>query len=160
MRVEVSASVKRLIRETIDRMMAGASAETIHRLMAGAEAEASEKAFCNVVSALSAGSPGDVKELAAELASLAKLLVMMDTAWAVEHVAYAHEKKHVGQGSHGVCQALDILHSGTPAPRAVCKGCRGLGSIIRFGDNCGRKCPIVLSYTCAAVCGLATGRIT
>ena len=68
MLVDVSARVKRYIKETIDRMMAGA------------EADASEQAFCNAATARPAGSPVDVKDRQAELAALAKLQAEMDTA--------------------------------------------------------------------------------
>merc|ERR1712060_154349 len=108
--------------------------EMISKLEAEADAEALEKAWCDeqiakteekktdleadiskltakidVASAKSADLKGQVKELQAELAALAKLQAEMDKTRADEHAAFVQAKADLELGLEGVRQALTIL---------------------------------------------------
>jgi len=125
--------------------------ELISKLEAEAGGEATEKAYCDEqlakteekkgelshevskitakidqAAAKSAGLKGDVRELQADLASLAKQTVELDKIRRDEHAAYVQAKAELEQGLEGVRRALGILReyygSGSDAAAMVQDG--------------------------------------
>jgi len=138
------AKVKGLISELISKLEAEAGEEATEKAycddqMAKTEEKKSEleedisklTAKIDTATAKSAGLKGDVKELQAELAALAKQQAEMDKMRQDGHAAFVQAKADLEAGLEGVRKALGVLREYYGAGAALLQGGGGLGAAMR-----------------------------